>query len=148
MAHEKDPAAGHKELGTGAAVRQLVPLASTFALGAVWACLPPVRDAFLARLMLSTVAVTFQWQVTIIIIAHMAKEPLVGLWRPTIFLAPCVACVAVWGSTGSEAVWMGMWACHVGELAGYFHYVVSVIFECCAFLGIRCFTIPSHHHQK
>ena len=76
-------------------------------------------------------------QATKLIMDHMAKEPFEPLGWPLALLSLNVAC------RRAGTPWLAgyMWGLAVIMLAGYLHYITSVIGEICAFLGIACLTI-------
>lgn len=67
----------------------------------------------------------------------MCKEPFEILWWPVLALVLLLA--------NSKAhvlpPALATWAFAAVVVAGYLHYVMAVINEICAFLGIKCLTI-------
>ena len=76
-------------------------------------------------------------QASKLIMDHMAKEPFELAWWPILLLVALLANARVHAVDSAVATW-GFAALAV---AGYLHYVMSVINEICGFLGINCLTI-------
>ncbi|KAK2078115.1 hypothetical protein QBZ16_003983 [Prototheca wickerhamii] len=128
----------HRTIGRRVAVAHAAQILAFLAAGAVLMHAPAER-AGPARLRLAAFGTGYALQTTRLIMAHMAKVPFrISLWplaalalqianayAPEPFAAPGPLCAAV------TAV----------IVAGYLHYVVSVIREICAYLGIRALTI-------
>ena len=76
-------------------------------------------------------------QATKLIMDHMAKEPFEPLGWPLALLVLNIAC------RRADIPWLAayVWGLAATMLAGYLHYITSVIGEICAFLGIACLTI-------
>ena len=76
-------------------------------------------------------------QATKLIMDHMAKEPFEALGWPLALLALNIA------GRRAGVPWLTgyVWGIAAIMLAGYLHYITSVISEICSFLGIACLTI-------
>ena len=71
--------------------------------------------------------------------------------------SPAKACPRISSARGRYAVLLPLhqvldpplvaWAAVGIALAGYLHYVFSVIDQICAYLGINCLTIPVHSSE-
>ncbi|KAF5843458.1 CDP-Ethanolamine:DAG ethanolamine phosphotransferase [Dunaliella salina] len=151
---------GHKQLGRRAAALQLLPLVGTTILGAFTVALPcsgssdagpwqellrsslglddSVIDAAYCRFSFSTYGLLYALMATQLIIAHMAKEPLV----------PCYLALGCFGAAllNSHMLHIAspslvMLVLHTIALAGYLIYTTGVIGQICEHLGINCLTI-------
>ena len=76
-------------------------------------------------------------QASKLIMDHMAKEPFELAWWPILALVLLLANARVHAVDSVLATW----AFAGVAVAGYLHYVISVINEICGFLGISCLTI-------
>ena len=73
-----------------------------------------------------------------LIMAHMSKEPFhLSVW-------PCLAMAATLVNSWLHVVpaFPLAMAVNIFVLAGYLHYVTSVVQEICEYLNIKCFSIP------
>ena len=68
---------------------------------------------------------------------HMGKEPFEPLGWPLALLVLNIAC----RRADIPRLAAYVWGLAATMLAGYLHYITSVISEICAFLGIACLTI-------
>ena len=68
---------------------------------------------------------------------HMCKEPFEILWWPVLALVGLIANSSMHVLPSALATW----GFAMVVVAGYLHYVMTVIDEICGFLGIHCLTI-------
>lgn len=74
-----------------------------------------------------------------LIMQHMSKEPFtLSLW-PTL----CLLTTLLNDRLQLLPAFTLAWAVNAVLLAGYLHYVSSTILEICAYLNIKCFSIPT-----
>jgi ethanolaminephosphotransferase len=90
-----------------------------------------------ARSVMSTFGIVYAWEATQMIVAHMTKEPIVTTWWPTAMMA------LAYLNTHLAALDPALipFLINIAVVAGYLHYVTSVVNEICAFLDINCLTI-------
>ena len=73
-----------------------------------------------------------------LIMSHMAKEPFqISVW-PLVCLSVTLVNSFLQMVPAQPLAWL---VCAI-TLAGYLHYVVSSVNEICAYLNIKCLTIP------
>ena len=134
---------GHKQLGVAAQLSHLAQLALFVGVGTV-AMLEPIwagRSAEHTRAVFGLYGLAYALEASKLIMDHMAKEPFELAWWPVGVLAAVTACAAA-GGVGPIDATTGVFIGLVIVAAGYVHYVVCVIGQICAFLGIKCLTIP------
>jgi ethanolaminephosphotransferase len=127
---------GNKTLGKFSAAMHLAQILVTAASGAAIMLLPSYVPGQ-ARVHCATFGVTYAMQATRLIMAHMAKEPFsVATW-PLILIAVQVA--NHWLAVLDPVLLA--YAVNAVVVAGYLHYVLSMIGEICGYLGINALTI-------
>jgi ethanolaminephosphotransferase len=127
---------GDKTLGRAAAGWHLTQILGTGACGAALLSLPVVARGH-SRVVLGTFGITYAMQATRLIMAHMSKQPFsVAVWPLALMLAQVANHFA-----GVAEPFALAHAVHGVVLAGYLHYVITMVGEICAFLGIRALTI-------
>ncbi|GBF87918.1 CDP-Ethanolamine:DAG ethanolamine phosphotransferase [Raphidocelis subcapitata] len=128
--------AGHKQLGLRAAVLQFIAIVAPLAISTVWLW-APTTEPFLCRATSINVGLVYALMASRLIMAHMCKEP----FAPPLLM---IAGMAV-GAANSRLRLASPLALTVAldavALLAYLHYVLSVINEICAFLGIRCLSL-------
>lgn len=77
-------------------------------------------------------------QMSKLIMRHMSKE------RFTLSSWPLLCLSATLLNSRYKALpaYPLAWAANLAILGGYLHYVISTILEICAYLNIKCFSIP------
>lgn len=127
---------GSKSLGHAAAASHLLQILLTCACGGLLLALP-VHVSGQSRVVMATFGVTYALQSTRMIMAHMSKEPFsIALWPIILMLT----------QIGNQFLKLAnpvllAYAVNVVVVAGYLHYVIGVIGEICAFLGIKALVI-------
>ena len=134
---------GSKQLGTGAAAYHLFQLGLMHSLGLAMLLQQSIHEALpgQTRIAIATYGVTYALQATRLIMAHMAKEPFeVAIWPLALLAMQAVNLRLNLLDTATVGYVVNMLV-----VAGYLHYVVSVINEVCEFLDINALTIK---HKK
>lgn len=129
--------AGHKDLGTLNAVKHLLLLVVFFALAYMFLQQPAHGGSYHCRALLLCVNLSYSVVATQLIMAHMAKEAFTPSWVPFAGLVFGVVNAEV-DFVHGESLAYGMAA---GVAALYLHYVVNVVNQVCAYLGIRCLVL-------
>ena len=130
---------GNKTLGKGAAAWHLVQIGATCATGGLLLVLPLVPPSQV-RVLYATFGVVYALQATRLIMAHMTKEPFsVAAW-------PLAMMGLQIGNNFVPTVdpLLLAYAVNAVVVAGYLHYVISIVGEICAYLGINALTIKLH----
>lgn len=128
---------GHKELGRIPALLQLAQIVLMFAL-ATLLCSEPYSDPWQPRVTSATWAMVFALQTSRLIVAHMAKdEYYLAAWPMVLMGVQVLNNLFLQVLPGMEV------ASVVAALVavGYLHYVLNVVQEICAALGIQCLRI-------
>mmetsp|Transcript_16607 Transcript_16607/g.49684 ORF Transcript_16607/g.49684 Transcript_16607/m.49684 type:complete len:406 (-) Transcript_16607:348-1565(-) len=128
---------GHKKLGRRVAGAHILQLTILFGLGAAVMSHHLTAPGQL-RAQFAIFGIVYALQATRMIMTHMCKEPFEIFWWPVTIM------VLVIGNDWLQLLPPSLmaWAAVGIILAGYLHYVVSVIQQICGFLGISCLTIP------
>lgn len=127
---------GHKQLGKQHAASHLLQLLLMFALGGMLLMLPHPAPGQ-GRVVMGTFGVIYAMQATKLIMAHMSKEPFeVAAWPLVAMAAQIANHFLGW----LDPVLLG-YSVNAVVVAGYLHYVISMINEICAFLKIPCLTV-------
>lgn len=97
----------------------------------------PTSEPYLCRATNINVGLVYALTASQLIMAHMCKEP---------FIPPLWAIMSMaFAAANSRMRWADPLTVTTGlsvvVLAAYLHYVLSVINEICAFLGIRCLSL-------
>lgn len=100
--------------------------------------LAPGRPLGLLRWVFVTYGLAYSLTAAQLILAHMAKEP----FQPPLFstLLLTAGALSAWAGPASLRAPVTLALCLVQTVA-YLHYVLSVIRQVCAHLGINCLTI-------
>lgn len=133
--------AGAKALGVGAQLSHLAQLAVFVAVGC-GAMLEPLRagrSAEHVRIVFGLYGVAYALEASKLIVDHMAKEPFELVWWPVAVLAAVTANAAGGGPVDPT---VGAIIGLTVVSAGYLHYVTTLVAQICAYLGIKCLTIP------
>jgi ethanolaminephosphotransferase len=130
---------GHKKLGRRVATSHLLQFTLMFGLGAVVTSQHMTAPGQL-RAVFACFGIIYALQATRLIMCHMCKEPFEIFWWPITLLVACVANTYLQVLDPALVAWAAVGI----ALAGYLHYVFSVIDQICGFLGISCLTIPVH----
>ena len=77
-------------------------------------------------------------QMSKLIMQHMSKEPFKLSSWPLL----CLSVTLLNSKLKIVPSYPLAWAINVAVLGGYLHYVISTILEICAYLHIKCFSIP------
>ncbi|KAL6785264.1 EPT1 [Auxenochlorella protothecoides x Auxenochlorella symbiontica] len=133
-------AGDHRQFGRGVAASHLAQIASTLGLGAALVALPAGAGGPV-RLRMAAFGTAYALQLTRLIMAHMAKEPFRVAGWPLAAMGLQVANGLLPGAGPLLRPAPLAAAVAAVVVAGYIHYVVSVIREVCAYLGIRALTI-------
>lgn len=134
--------AGHKQLGVGSQLSHLLQLALLVAVGTL-AMLEPIyahRGVWHVRAAFGMHGAAYALEASRLIMAHMAKEPFAVAAWPLAVMASVTANSVAGGAVVDPFV--GVVGGMTIILIGYLHYVVSVVGDVTAYLGIKCLTIP------
>jgi ethanolaminephosphotransferase len=127
---------GAKQRGAGAAAWHLAQLCLVLALGGAW-----LADGRVApgqcRLVQVAFGVVYALTASQLIVAHMAKEP----FEPPAWALGVLAAGAANSRLRLVDGRLAAAALAAVAIAGYAHYVVSVVAQICDYLQIRCFSI-------
>lgn len=125
---------GHKELCRMSQAVQILEKCLLVVTALLWLENSP---ASAARSVMSTFGIVYAWEATQMIVAHMTKEPIVTTWWPTAMMA------LAYLNTHLAALDPALipFLINIAVVAGYLHYVTSVVNEICVFLDINCLTI-------
>jgi ethanolaminephosphotransferase len=127
---------GNKQLGQNSAAAHLALIVSCVGLSGLWLW-QPCETPYLCRLQSMGVGVTYALFASQLIVAHMCKEPFdAPLWAMTLMALAIIN--KVMRIVDPLRFTLGV---DVLLLVGYLHYVVVVINQICAHLGIYCLTI-------
>lgn len=115
----------------------------------------PARSALHSRAAFAAFGLAYALEATKLIMDHMAKEPFEVVWWPLALLSAGglhSAASRLRGPGAPPLLGVSPDAVVAFNLAvisaGYLHYVTSVIWETCAFLGIRCLTIDVERARR
>jgi len=129
---------GHKELGMTSRLKHLAYLLIMCTLG-VWWTSDPTPLWGLCRTASVTYAFAYSLVASQLIVAHMAKEPLLpSAWIYAVMLLGCLNRQFQVVDVRLSALLLMLVA-----FAGYMHYVVQVINQICDHLGIRVLVIKT-----
>ena len=130
---------GHKELGTGNALKQLLYIALFFALAYLYLNQQHELAKFEGRWMLEAVSICYSQLATQVILAHMAKDVYVPAVSP--YLALLLGIVN--GHVGLLERAVAAKAILAAVLAGYLHFVICVCLQVAQHLKINILTIKA-----
>lgn len=129
---------GHKQLGQGSAAAHLALIVSLVGLSYLWLYLP-TDTLYLCRAQNMGTGLVYALFASQLIMAHMCKEP----FQPTSALVGMALMAG--GVLNNVLGWADPLQVTLGIdallLLIYLHYVVGVINQICAHLGINCLTI-------
>nr|BAU37044.1 ethanolaminephosphotransferase [Chlamydomonas asymmetrica] len=135
------PERGHKELGFGPRVRHLLYCLAVIAAGYIYIGHPGLKPAQ-SRLEALTEGVIYAYIATQLIMDHMCKEP----FEPPRLVLGALLLVAANSVLGIVPPHLVAYAFTPVMVVLYVRFVVGVVNEVCAYLGIPCLTIK-HHAQ-
>ena len=128
--------AGHKQLGGTAAFLHWLTIVCQLGISTAWLW-GSTTEPYLCRAANASVGLAYALTASMLIMAHMCKEP----------FAPPMWAVAgmAFAAANSRMRWVDPLTATVAfaavTLAAYLHYVISVIREICAALDIYCLTL-------
>jgi ethanolaminephosphotransferase len=128
--------AGHKQLGRKAAFVHWLTITCLLAINTTWLW-TPMDTPYLCRASNMNGGLVYALTASQLIMAHMCKEP----FQPPLWAIMGMALVAANGRLRLYDPLTVTAAWNVVVLAGYLHYVLSVISQICYFLGIRCLSL-------
>ena len=131
---------GHKQVGSGAAALHFVIIMALLALGTILLWTPVPEFPGLCRVENALFGVGYALQASQLIMAHMSKEPFQPSMWPILALAAAALNLRL--KFADPLLLAGALA--VATCVAYLHYVLRVIAEICAYLGIDCLRIPVH----
>jgi ethanolaminephosphotransferase len=135
--HKQDASScGHKELGSLNATKHLAYIVIYFALAYLF-LMEPYGRGLKQRMMLEVVILGYATIATQVIMAHMAKEAYIPACSP--YLALVLGAANAYFKLLPDVEFV--FALSAAVLAGYLHYVINVVRQCCEHLGINCLTI-------
>lgn len=127
---------GSKTLGRRAAAFHLFQIFVTLGCCVVLMSLPIPGPGY-SRVVFGTFGLTYAMQTTRLIMAHMSKEPFsIAAWPIVLMLVQIIN--HYFGRVAPLALASATFYCVV---AGYLHYVISIVGQICDFLNIHALTI-------
>lgn len=129
---------GHKDLGFMASGSHLLQILWT-CIGCGTILILPIVPPSHSRIVFEIFGINYAWQATRMIMAHMSKESFQIAILPNILIMLQILnfFVEAFEPTGIA------YAVLAGTAVGYLQYILSVISEICAFLGISALTIKA-----
>lgn len=82
-------------------------------------------------------------QMSKLIVSHMSKEP----FTLSIWPIACLLLTLVNSHLQLLPAYSLAWMVNIVIISGYLHYAVYVVDEICAYLGIKCLSIPPVHQE-